>query len=207
MFHFDITKEPLSNPELKAELQVLKGVRKEQIKYSCISDVLHAFIFIGLYFSQFLSGYAVLVAVGLSTVFAILLATVPRQSLKLPDRIAIGAIALGTTVATVLILNLSMQQSITGSLVAGVTAGSIVIVGATLGRKIKKTLMSIESLKQIPEDTVAQQELNFLCRKYPQLDEYREQATQNLRPHLSYGELAAMKKWMKETQQNQAEAV
>ncbi|MCF6266130.1 MAG: hypothetical protein L3J57_06250 [Desulfuromusa sp.] len=198
MFHFDITKEPLSNPELKAELQSLKKIRKELIKYSCISDVLHAFVFIGLYFSQFLSGYAVLVAVVLSTVFALFLATIPRQSLKLPDRIAIGTIALGTAVATFLIINVSMQQPLTGSLVAGLTAGSIVIVGATLGRKIKDILLSIESVKAIPEDTVAQQELNYLCRKYPQLDEYREQATQNLRPHLSYGELAAMKKWMKE---------
>ncbi|MEA3362621.1 MAG: hypothetical protein U9Q61_05060 [Thermodesulfobacteriota bacterium] len=198
MYHFDITKEPLSNPELKAELQAFKETRKELIKYSCISDVLHSFIFIGLYFSQFLSGYAVLVAVVLSTAFALFLATVPRQSLKLSDRIAIGAIALGTAVATVLIINMVLQQPLTGSLVAGLTAGSIVIVGATLGRKIKNILMSIETLKPIPEDTVAHQELNYLCRKYPQFDEYREQATLNLRPHLSYGELAAMKRWMEE---------
>ena len=195
MFHFDLTKEPLTNRELEAELQALKELRKVQIKYSCISDVLHAFIFICLYYSHFLSGYAILVAVVLSTVVALVLATTSRDNLKLSDQIAIGVLSLGTAIATVLILVMAMQQAIAGSIVAGLTTGSIVIVGATLGRKIKEVLAAIEAIKPIIDDNNARQEIMSLCRKFPELDTYRESAAQYLRPHLSYGELAEMRKW------------
>ncbi|MCW8892099.1 MAG: hypothetical protein OQL18_02120 [Deltaproteobacteria bacterium] len=195
MFQFDLSLEPLTYQELQAELEVLKGLRKNQIKYSCISDVLHAFVFIGLYFSHFLGGYSVLVAVAISTVFAIILATVTRKTLQLGDRIAIAAIALGTTIATGIILNIMLNEEIIGSLVAGLTAGSIVIVGATLGRRIKQVMVAIEEFKPIAEDDHARQELMALCRKHPKLDDYRELAVQNLRPHLTYGELSAMRAW------------
>ena len=198
MFHFDLTEEPLTNRELEAELQTLKELRTVQIKYSCISDVLHAFIFIGLYYSQFLSGYAILVAVALSTVIALALATTSRDKLKLSDQIAIGALSLGTTTATMMILIMAMQQALVGSIVASLTTGSIVIVGATLGRKIKTVLATIEAMKPIIEDNIARQEVMTLCREFPELDDYRESAAQYLRPHLTYGELAAMRKWKEE---------
>jgi hypothetical protein len=214
MFHFDLTKEPLTNLELKAELQTLKDLRKVQIKYSCISDVLHAFVFIGLYFNHFLSGYAILVAIALSTVVAISLATASRENLKLSDQIAMGVLALGTSIATITILTVAMKEPFTGSLVAGLVTGSIVIVGATLGRKIKKVMSAIEEMKPIIDDQVSRQEIMNLCQKFPKLDEYRESATQNLRPYLTYGELAVMRKWAEKnsktrltTQQNKAEGV
>ncbi|MDX2479509.1 MAG: hypothetical protein QNK24_04125 [Desulfuromusa sp.] len=199
MFHFDLTEEPLTNLELKAELQILKDLRKVQIKYSCISDVLHAFIFIGLYFNHFLSGYAILVAIALSTVVAIILATASRENLKLSDQVAMGVLALGTSIATIMILIGAMKEPLTGSLVAGLVTGSIVIVGATLGRKIKKVMSAIEDMKPIIDDQVARQEVMNLCQKFPKLDEYRESATQNLRPYMTYGELSAMRNWTKET--------
>lgn len=202
MFHFDLTKEPLTNRELDAELQTLKDLRKVQIKYSCISDVLHAFVFIGLYYSQFLSGYAVLAAVVLSTVVALTLALTSRDNLKLSDQIAIGILSLGTAVATFMTLTMAMNEPFTGSLVASITTGSIVIVGATLGRQIKKVLAAIEAIKPIRDDDVARQELMALCHKFPELDDYREKAAQYLRPHLSYGELTAMRKWRGKDQQN-----
>lgn len=198
MFHFDLTQEPLTNRELEAELQILKESRKIQIKYSCISDVLHAFVFIGLYYSHFLSGYAILAAVGLSTVVALVLATTSRDNLKLSDRIAIGALSLGTTIATTIILIMALKQTLAGSIVAGLTTGSIVIVGATLGRQIKKVLAAIEAMKPIIDDNIARQEVMTLCREFPALDAYRESATQYLRPHLTYGELAEMRKWAEE---------
>ena len=195
MFHFDLTQEPLTDRELEAELQTLKESRKVQIKYSCISDVLHAFVFIGLYYSHFLSGYAILVAVALSTVVALVLATTSRDNLKLSDQIAIGVLSLGTAIATILILSMAMKQALAGSLVAGLTTGSIVIVGATLGRQIKKVLATIEAMKPIIDDDIARHEIMTLCRDFPELDDYRESAAQYLRPHLTYGELAEMRKW------------
>lgn len=195
MFHFDLDKEPLTNRELEAELQTLKELRKVQIRSSCISDVLHAFVFIGLYYSHFLSGYAVLVAVVLSTVVALVLALTSRDNLKLADQIAIGTLSLGTAIATFLTLTLAMGEPFPGSLVASLTTGSIVIVGATLGRQIKRVIAAIEAIKPIIDDDVARQEIVVLCREFPELDDYREKAAQYLRPHLSYGELAAMRKW------------
>ncbi len=195
MFHFDLTKEPLTNRELEAELQTLKELRKVQIKYSCSSDVLHAFVFIGLYYSQFLSGYAVLVSVVLSTVVALVLAMTSRDNLKLSDQIAIGFLSLGTAIATFMTLTMAMNEPFAGSLVAGLTTGSIVIVGATLGRQIKRVMAAIEAMKPIIDDGIARQEIMVLCRDFPDLDDYRELAAQYLRPHLTYGELAAMRKW------------
>ncbi|MEE4253151.1 MAG: hypothetical protein V2I50_03805 [Desulfuromusa sp.] len=197
MFHFDLEKEPLTNLELKAELQRFKDMRKVQIKYSCISDVLHAFIFIALYFNHFLSGYAILIAVALSTVVALLLATVVRQSLIVTDLLTIGMFSVGTTFVTGIVLIKIMNEPYPGSLIAALAAGSIVIVGATLGRKIKKVLTSIESMKPIIDDDLSSQKLMALCHKFPELDKYRQSAAQYLRPHLTYGELAAMEKWAK----------
>ena len=198
MFYFDLAKEPLTNLELKAELQKLKELRKIQIKYSCVSDVLHAFLFIALYFNHFLSGYAILVAVGLSTAIALLLATVPRQTLIKSDMVVIVILSAGTAMTSGILLSKMMNESLVGSLIAALAAGSIVIIGATLGRKIKKVLTAIESMKPIIDDKMSWQKVMTLCRKFPELDEYRESAAQYLRPHLTYGELEAMEKWGQE---------
>lgn len=199
MLQIDLSQEPLSYQELQAELRYLKDLRKNQIKYSCISDVLHAFVFISLYFSHFLTGFSVLIAVVLSTLVAVIMATVTRQALQLSDCLAIAIFALGTAISTGLLLSIMMKECQIGSLVAGFTAGSIVIVGATLGRKIKQALVSIEGLKPITEDEQARQELQKLCHEHPELEEYRRRAVANLRPNLTYLELQKMRNWVKKS--------
>jgi len=193
MFEFDLTQEPLTNVELKEQQEKVKALRKELIKYSCISDVFHAFIYIGLYFSQLLSGYAILAAVGLSTACAAIVATATRSKLDRGDLFTTTIIALGAASANVFILHLTMHQPLSGSIIAGILSGSIVIVGATLGRKIKQVINLGEDLKSIADDTLAQQELATLCRNNPVLSDYREQAACYLRPQLTYGELKAMR--------------
>jgi len=118
MFRFNLADEPLTNLELKAELQRHKDLRTVQIKYSCVSDVLHAFIFIALYFNHFLSGYAILVAVGLSTVVALLLATVPRQTLIKSDMVVIVLLSAGTAMTSGILLSKIMNESFIGSFIA-----------------------------------------------------------------------------------------
>ena len=198
MFQFDLSQEPLTNLELKTEQQKLKVIRKQQIKYSCISDVFHTFIFIALYFSQMLSGTAVMVAVAISTVSALILAMSRRRIRKTSDRITMAILAVGAAVAVAVILIQMLQQPLTGSLIAILLTGSIVIVGATLGRQIKEVMVAIEDLKQIGDDEQAQQELVSLCRQFPPLAQYREQAASYLRPTLTYGELKAMRNWTEE---------
>jgi len=185
MFQFDLSQEPLTNLELKTEQQKLKVIRKQQIKYSCISDVFHTFIFIA-------------VAVAISTVSALILAMTNRRSRKASDRITMAILAVGAAVAVAVILIQMLQQPLPGSLIAILLTGSIVIVGATLGRQIKEVMVAIEDLKQIGDDEQAQQELVSLCRQFPPLAQYREQATSYLRPTLTYGELKAMRNWSEE---------
>ncbi len=193
MFTFDLNRDPLTSVELKKEQEKVNEKRKQLIKYSCISDVFHAFIFIALYFGQALSGAAIMAAVGLSTVVAIILATATRKNLNYGDKLAISVIALAAATAVILILQVTMEQPLVGSIGAGLVTGSIVIVGATLGRKIKKVLTLSEDLKPIHDDSLAQRELADLCHNYPPLAEYRELAARYLRPQLTYGELKAMK--------------
>ena len=199
MYQFDVTREPLTNLELNSEREKVKVIRKEQIKYSCISDVLHTFIFIALYFNQVLSGYAVLVAVGISTGCALIVATTTRSPFKSTNRVTILMGASGAAVAVGTVLSTLMQQPLSGSIIAGLLTASIVIVGATLGRKIKRVLVSSEELKSIVDDPYAQQELTALCRQFPELEEYRQQAASYLRPALTYGELKAMRRVAKKT--------
>lgn len=194
-FHFDLSRDPPTGRELDARLQRLKAQRREQIKYSCISDVLHAFVFIALFFGDVLSGYAILATVGLATLCAIVLATVTRPLLVFSDRLAIGGIALGGAGASFILLYQTMAEPLFGSLIAGLLAGSIIVVGATLGRRIKDVMVAIEQLRTIVDDQAACQELAQLCRRYPELAQYRETASRNLRPHLTYAELTAMREW------------
>jgi len=204
MYTFDLTHEPLTNLELKTEQEKVKAIRKEQVKYSCISDIFHAFIFIALYFGQMLSGYAVAVAIAISTVCALILAMTTKQNFKPTNLIVTAIIALTAALTVIFILTQTMQQPFTGALIAGLLTGSIVIVGATLGRKIKKVMVIIEELKPMIDDTNAQQELAKLCQQCPFLADYREQASRYLRPHLTYGELYAMRKWAEKELQKRA---
>ena len=198
MYQFDLTREPLTNLELKTEREKLKVIKQEQIKYSCISDVLHTFIFIALCFSQILSGYAVLVAIGISTGCALIVATATRSPFKSTNLIVMLLSAIGAATVVTFLLLIQMQQPLTGSIIAGFLTASIVVVGATLGRKIKKVLISSEELKPIIDDPHAQRELATLCQQFPVLEEYRQQAASYLRPTLTYGELKAMRKWPQE---------
>lgn len=194
IYQFDITREPLTNLELRSEREKLQVIRKEQIKYSCISDVLHTFIFIALYFSQILSGYAVLFAIGISTGCALIIATATRSPFKPTNRAAMLVTAIGAATAVAVLLTMQLQQPLVGSIIAGLLTASIVVVGATLGRRIKKVLISGEELKTMVDDPHAQQELTALCQQLPELEEYRQQATSYLRPTLTYGELKAMRR-------------
>lgn len=201
MFQFDISKEPLSNPELKAEILYLQETRKQQIKHSCISDVLHALVFIGLYFSGQIGGYAILVAVAISTVAAIIMAMLKSQRV-IADHIKTVVIAFSIGILVFCTLHITMKTALLGSAISALLGFSIVLVGATLGRNIKMVLKTLEHMKTFQEDKDAQHELSTLCHEYPELEEYRELASQNLRPHLTYGELFAMRRWSKAQKAN-----
>lgn len=198
MLDFELTQEPPTGPELQEKTSRVKQLRATCIKYSCISDVAHAFVFISLYFGRSLSGTAALVAVGIATFAALFTATVPKWKL-FPLILTMTAVT--TVVLCYYMLKLGMGQNTTGSIVAAATGGSIVLVGGTLGRRVKQVLIDLEDLRPIIDDERATQEVASLCRSYPELADYRETAMQNLRPHLCYGELKAMREWTRQRQQ------
>lgn len=195
MYQFNLNNEPPTARELVAVESELKQLRRNLVKKSCISDGTHALMLMVLYFGNFISGAAITVTVALSLVVALILATATREALYLSDLIAIGATAIGVITAVSAILGVGMAQPWDASCVAGLTAGSIVISGTWLGRALKAVMYSLEKLKPISVDDQAYEVLTLLCRKYPSLNQYRNQAAQNLRPHLTYGELEAMQHW------------
>ena len=162
---------------------------------SCISDGIHILLLLLLYFGNFLSGPAILVLIALSLVIAIILATSTRELLFFSDLIAIAITIITTAAAATLLLAISMNQPWGASIVAGLLAGTIVTSGTILGRALKKIMFAIEQLKSIPDDDPVIDEVNIFCQRYPDLRHYREQASRNLRPHLTYGELFAMRDW------------
>jgi hypothetical protein len=195
MYFFDLTLDPPTSTELGSSLTVLKQERRKLMVRSCISDGIHILLLLLFYFGNFLSGPAIMVLIALSLVIAIVLATSTRESLLFSDLIAIAISIVTTAAAATLLLAISMNQPWGASIIAGLLAGSIVTSGTILGRALKKIMFSIEQLRQIPDDDPVIDELNIFCQRYPELRHYREQAARNLRPHLTYGELFAMRDW------------
>lgn len=195
MYHFDLTDEPPTSKEVAAAMADLKQQRRQLMIRSCICDATHLLALLLLYFGGFLSGRAILVLVALSLAVTIVLATATRESLLFSDLVAITISISATSVATVLLLAIAMSQPWGGSIFAGALAGSIVTSGTILGRALKNVMLSIEKLNPISVDDPLFEELNSLCQRYPELRNYREEASQNLRPHLTYGEIFAMREW------------
>jgi len=197
MLVFDVTRPPPTRLELEAEKQQLKEQRRQLIKASLISDLLHGLIFLGLYLSDLLTGHAVLAAIGLGTIVAVILASTLKKQLRSTDVALVGLVALGVVSAACGILVGVMAESLTPSLLAGLAAGSIVIAGAIIGRKFFHVFTGLENLKYVSEDEIAAQELLALCSRHQELEVYRQQAREILRPNLVFGELQAMREWLR----------
>lgn len=195
---FNLTIDPPTRQEIQAEQERLKMQRKQALKSGLVSDGLHALILFSLYFAGVFSGTAFLVAVLLGTVISMVLATGTRKKLAGSDRVALLVIVVCSCLAVGWITVWYFNEPVTGGVVAGLAIGSIIITGSLLGRKIMQVLSSLELLELIDEDHPAHQELLTLCRDYPELDEYRQNARDILRPFLTFGELKAMQKWVLE---------
>ncbi|MBD1399250.1 hypothetical protein [Pelovirga terrestris] len=195
MYPFDLTLDPPTGKELDSVMSELKQHRRKLMFRSCLSDGIHILLLLLLYFGHFLSGPAILVLIALSLVIAIILATSTRESLLFSDLIAIAVTIITTAAASTLLLAISMNQPWGASMIAGLLAATIVTSGTILGRELKKIMFAIEQLTSIPDDDPVVEEVNFFCQRYPDLRHYREQASRNLRPRLTYGELFAMRDW------------
>ena len=195
MFYFDGRCEPPTALELKEVQQQLKLEKKHQLQFSCLSDLSHGLLFLGLYYFDFLSGRATLTAIIFATACAIVLANYVHQPLSVPDKVSIAVTAIGALLIILILLTWWMKQQTYASLIAACAGSSIVIVGAVLGRKVKQVISNLEDLKPFCDDSYAKKELVEMCRTFPEIVRYRDQAKQILRPNLTYGELKAMRTW------------
>ncbi len=194
--NFDISLPPPTRQELAAEQLHLNILKKQQIRTSIISDGGHGLLFLFLYLNNLLSGTGLLLAIIWATSVAFALASSLKKQLNTTGIFVIALAALSTmTVVTSLSIWI-LDESLSGGCLSGIAAGSMVTAGAIIGRKFFHVFSGLEALKNVAEDELALQELTLLCRKYPQLADYRQQALDILRPNLTFGELQAMRLWV-----------
>ena len=196
MLSYDISQPPPTRQELAAERSRLTALKKQQIKASLISDGCHGAIFLTLYLTDLLSGLGLIVAISTATLVAVALATSLKKQLAFADVAAVVLASLATVALVTGVAIWFLQEELLGALLAGLTSGSIVTVGGILGRKFFHVFIGLDQLKNVAEDDFAVQELQMLCRKHPQLEGYRQQALEVLRPNLTFGELQAMRAWV-----------
>ena len=194
MLCIDLTSPP-TRVDLETEKKRLLVRRKKLIQASLAADVLHGSAFLLLYLVELLTGPGLLIAIVMATVVALIFASRQRQTLQKMSRWLLGLTVVGLMAAIGFLLWSPLQQSIPGSIGAALISGSIVAGGAIFGSQLLQTLMGLENLKTFVDDDQAQQELQWLCQEFPFLFAYRQQATQNLRPNLTYLELKTMRDW------------
>ncbi len=197
MFQFDILCEPPTAAQLKQFRSELLVKRRTLLKYAGLSDCLHLIIFCALYFSGLLSGQAVLGVAVSSIVVALLLASRQAPVQRRYDIPLLAIVTILMLLASYGFLAYGMEQPLSGSLVAAIASGSVVVLGCLLGAQVKTVFRTIEELQPIVDDQQAQRELQLLSHLFAEIRNYRQQASEILRPNLTYAELSAMKTWVK----------
>lgn len=197
MIVFDVGQPPPTRQQLEAENKLLAVQKKRLVKASIISDGVHGLIFLALYLTHLLTGYALLVAIGVGTVVAVVLASTLKKQLRKSDIALVILVSLAAIAAVCGILIGVMHEAMPPGIFAGLMTGSMVIAGAMIGRRFFHVFSGLENLKYVAEDEYAEQELLALCNRYPELEYYRQQARDLLRPNLNFGELQAMRDWLR----------
>jgi hypothetical protein len=195
MFDFDEFSEPPTTGDIQQEKVQLLAQRKKLLIHSAISDAVHICIFALLYLFALVSGRGLLGVLIFSSVIALMLATRVKAPIVRSDLVQVALATCAVMAVAALFLFQGLGQALPGSLVATLASGSIVVLGSLLGSRAKGVFRSIENLEPLIDDARAQQELQLLCNRFTAVGDYRQQARDNLRPNLSYGELAAMKRW------------
>ena len=196
MLIIDLELSPPTRQELQAERDRLKGLRKRSLRSGLISDGLHALVLLSFYYFGILSGRSLVVAVLSGTVIAIALTTGNRQQYVGIGKLALPVILFGSGIAVGATLIGYFAESPASAIVAGIATCSLIATGRLLGSRIMQVMSALEALEPVSEEHPAYRELLKLCRHHSELDEYRHQARNILRPFLTFGELEAMQRWV-----------
>ena len=192
MLNFDITNHPPTRHELDAERLRLSQFKKQLIKQSIFSDSIHGGVLLLLYLADILTGYGLLAVIGLGTVIALVMAT-SLKNLKTADLMTVAFVAIATSCVVGGTVYGFPNETTLGSVLAAAITGSIIMFSTLIGRWLLQVFNGLDNLKSLSDYDGAEQELLQLCRNNPQLEEYRQQALEILRPNLTLGELQAMR--------------
>lgn len=197
MLTFDIKQSPPTRQELDAEKQRLILFKKQLIRQSFFSDGIHGGVLLLLYLSDLLTGYGLMAVIGLGTVIAVVLAT-SLKKLKAADLMTVAFVAVATGFAVGGTVYGFPDETVIGSVLAGLITGSIIMFSTLIGRWLLRVFSGLDQLQMLVDHEGAEQEMLQLCREHPLLEEYRQQALQILRPNLTVGELQSMRDWAKQ---------
>lgn len=192
MLTFDITKDPPTRHELDAEKLRLAQFKKQLIKQSVLSDSVHGGALLLLYLFDLLTGYGLLTVIGLGTVIALVLAT-SLKKLKAADLMTVAFVAIAAACAVGGTVYGFPNETVLGSVLAGIITGSIIMFSTLIGRWLLRAFNGLEQLKSLADYEDAEREMLHLCRNNPLLEDYRQQALEILRPNLTFGELQSMR--------------
>lgn len=192
MLTFDVKQPPPTRQEIEAEKKRLTAFRKQLIKQSVCSDGIHGGALFLLYYFDLLSGYALLAVIGLASVIAMVLISSLKR-LRAVDLMTVAFVAIAAAFAVGGTVYGFPDDTVLGSVLAGILTGSVVMFSTLLGRMMLRVFNGLEELKSLAENDAAEREMLQLCREHPLLEDYRQQALQILRPNLTFGELRSMR--------------
>jgi len=196
MLTFDINQSPPTHNEIDAEEKRLSALKKLLIRQSIISDCCHGSALLLLYLTDILSGFGLLAIIGLGTLLAVILAT-SMKKLRAADLMTVAFVAIAAAFAVGGTVMGLPGGSVLGSVLAGIITGSIIMFSTLIGRMLLRVFNGLESIKSLAGHEEAEQEMLQLCRHYPHLEAYRQQAREILRPNLTFGELQSMRDTVK----------
>ncbi|SHJ93138.1 hypothetical protein SAMN02745165_03570 [Malonomonas rubra DSM 5091] len=196
MLTFDVHQSPPTHHEIDAEQQRLTAFKKQLIQQSIVSDCFHGFALLALYLFDIISGYGLLAILGLGTVIAVILATTMKR-LRAADLMTVAFVAIAAAFAVGGTVNGLPGGTALGSVLSALITASIIMFSTLIGRMMLRVFTGLEDLRSLAEQEEAEQEMRQLCREYPHLEAYRQQARDILRPNLTFGELKAMRNSIK----------
>lgn len=196
MFEFDKTTEPPTTGEIQQEKARLLALRKKLLIHCATSDIAHVGAFALIYFFNLVSGRSLIGVLIFSSMIALMLAARIKTPIERSDRVQVTFATCAVMATSYLFLTLGFKEALVGSGLATLGCGSIVAIGSILGHRAKAVFRSIEDLNPLIDDARAKLELQLLSRSFSEVSDYRQSASNNLRPNLTYGELAAMKHWV-----------
>ena len=152
MIDYAISQPPPSRQQLEAEKSRLTELKQQQFKASIFSDAIHGACFLTLYLTGQLSGYGLLLAIGLATLVAVVVASASKKQLRSTGIVAVVLTAMVTATLVGAGSLWWLQEAFAGAVLGGIASGSIVIAGAVIGRKFMHVFTGLEQLKHVAED-------------------------------------------------------